>query len=147
MIRSKTAALLLLALLGVSGPVACKKSLPAAKSETTEEGKEKDEKESADRVKLSPEALESLKLVLATAEETDLSPALEVAAELVPDPDRRAGTVDPHGGKGRRIPCEGRRRARREDARGDRPRVAAESGAQAQARHVRDRPHHRDAGQ
>ena len=81
MIRSKTAALLLLALLGVSGPVACKKSPPAVKSETPEEGKEKDEKESADRVKLSPEALESLKLVLATAEETDLSPALEVAAQ------------------------------------------------------------------
>lgn len=90
MIRSKTAALLLLALLGVSGPVACKKSPLAAKPETKEEGKEEGEKESADRVKLSPEALESLKLVLATAEETDLSPALEVAAELVPDPDRRA---------------------------------------------------------
>ncbi len=90
MIRSKTAALLLLALLGVSGPVACKKFPPAVKSETQEEGKEKDEEESADRVKLSPEAIESLKLVLATAEETDLSPALEVAAELVPDPDRRA---------------------------------------------------------
>lgn len=90
MIRSKTAALLLLALLGMSGPVACKKSPPAAKPETKEEGKEKDEEESADRVKLSPEALESLKLVLATAEETDLAPALEVAAELVPDPDRRA---------------------------------------------------------
>ena len=90
MMRSKTAALLLLALLGMSGPVACKKSPPAVKSETPEEGKEKDETESADRVKLSPEALEFLKLVLATAEETDLSPALEVAAELVPDPDRRA---------------------------------------------------------
>ena len=46
--------------------------------------------ELSDRVELTPEALLSLRLEYATAEERELSPSLAVPAELMPVPDRRA---------------------------------------------------------
>ena len=49
-----------------------------------------EELELSDRVELTPEALESLRLEYATAEERELSPSLAVPAELMPVPDRRA---------------------------------------------------------
>lgn len=43
-----------------------------------------------DRVELSEEALEQMRLAFYEVKERELAPGLEVAAELVPDPDRRA---------------------------------------------------------
>ncbi len=60
----------------------------AEKRSTGEGGEERGEK--PDRVELSEEALAELRLVYARVEERELAPSLEVAAELVPDPDRRA---------------------------------------------------------
>lgn len=61
-----------------------------------ESGEERGEQraEVSDRVTLSPEALESMHLTYARAEERELVPALEVPAELVPVPDKRA-TIGP----------------------------------------------------
>lgn len=44
----------------------------------------------SDRVRLSKQALDSLRLTYATAEDRTLTPSLQVPAELTPDPDRRA---------------------------------------------------------
>ncbi len=44
----------------------------------------------SDRVELTPEALQSLRVEYATAEQRQLSPSLAVPAELMPVPDRRA---------------------------------------------------------
>lgn len=46
--------------------------------------------ELSDRVELTPEALQSLRLEYATAEVRELSPSLAVPAELMPVPDQRA---------------------------------------------------------
>lgn len=83
------------------GQAACKQrnEEPAAASKAAERrieadrgaatGEERERQESPDRITLSGEAYSELRLKLATAEERELAPALEVAAELVPDPDRR----------------------------------------------------------
>lgn len=56
----------------------------------TSEEQEKDRAEQPDRLELSEGALTSLKLSYARVEERELSPSLEVPAELVPVPDRHA---------------------------------------------------------
>jgi len=80
--------------LGAGGAVACKpKPAGDARQEAAEKGHEagRGEGESVhDRVRLGEEAFQGLKLVFAKVEEKELAPSLEVAAELVPDPDRRA---------------------------------------------------------
>lgn len=67
----------------------------AASAETTEGGERGEEHgeegaASLDRIVLTSEALQSLDLVFARAEVRELSPSLDVPAELAPDPDRRA---------------------------------------------------------
>jgi cobalt-zinc-cadmium efflux system membrane fusion protein len=52
--------------------------------------KEAEREASGDRVTLTPAALAHLKLTYAKAEERELTPALEVTGELVPDADGRA---------------------------------------------------------
>ncbi len=91
MSTNRVAILSALALFALAGPLACKaKKAPDARPEPAEAGGSTERRESPDRVRLGREALESLKLVFARVEERELAPALEVAAELVPDPDRRA---------------------------------------------------------
>lgn len=91
MSSSRHALLGTLALAALSGHLACKaKKTHEAKPEAAETGEGTEKRDSADRVSLGKEALESLKLAFAKVEERELAPALEVAAELVPDPDRRA---------------------------------------------------------
>jgi cobalt-zinc-cadmium efflux system membrane fusion protein len=93
--------MMLLALAALSmGEAACKrarleaKTEPADQAEEAEGGKEKrgqgEKRQAYDRIELGEEALKELRLTLYTVEERELAPALEVAAELVPDPDRRA---------------------------------------------------------
>ena len=82
------------------GALACKARKHEANAEEErsaskrEGGKEKgdgsERKETLDRVELGEEAMKELRLRLYRVEERELAPALEVAAELVPDPDRRA---------------------------------------------------------
>lgn len=93
---------LLVALALSTGAVACKgkrhdakagaeqarKAEPAAGKDG--EGEEGTEKGTPDRVELGEDALKELRLGYYKVEERELAPALEVAAELVPDPDRRA---------------------------------------------------------
>jgi cobalt-zinc-cadmium efflux system membrane fusion protein len=65
----------------------------SAKKEHEESGKkggEEKERGTPDRIELEAEALESLHLKVAKAEVKELAPALQVSAELVPNPDRRA---------------------------------------------------------
>ena len=62
----------------------------AAVEERGEEPMEEEAIELSDRVALTSEALESLRLEYATAEERVLSPSLAVPAEIMPIPDRRA---------------------------------------------------------
>ena len=79
---------LAVSLISTSG---CKKN--ASEEETNEEEAEAREA-TPDQVTLSAEALESLRLTYARAEERELLPSLEVPAEIVAVPDRRA-TVGP----------------------------------------------------
>ncbi len=64
-----------------------------AKAEHDEKGKkggDEGERGTPDRIELEEEALKSLNLRIAKAEVKDLAPALQVSAEIVPNPDRRA---------------------------------------------------------
>jgi cobalt-zinc-cadmium efflux system membrane fusion protein len=76
---------------GLISTSGCKEN--ASEEETNEEEAEAREA-TPDQVTLSVEALESLRLTYARAEERELSPSLEVPAEIVAVPDRRA-TVGP----------------------------------------------------
>ena len=78
---------LAVSLISTSG---CKKN--ASEEETNEEAEAREA--TPDQVTLSAEALESLRLTYARAEERELLPSLEVPAEIVAVPDRRA-TVGP----------------------------------------------------
>ncbi|MBI4817455.1 MAG: efflux RND transporter periplasmic adaptor subunit [Deltaproteobacteria bacterium] len=69
---------------------ACTKASPP-ESEGEPDEPRKDE---PDRLSVNPEALETLRLTYAKAEVRDVEPSLEVPAEIVPVPDRRA-TVGP----------------------------------------------------
>lgn len=55
-----------------------------------EKKNEEGERGARDRIELEDEAIRSLNLKVAKAEVKDLAPALQVSAELVPNPDRRA---------------------------------------------------------
>lgn len=92
---------LLVALALSTGALACKGKKHEAKAGPSElakqaehaegkEGEEGEKKGTPDRVELGEEALKELRLGFYKVEERELAPALEVAAELVPDPDRRA---------------------------------------------------------
>lgn len=70
---------------------ACENNEDAA-PEAAEEAEERTEVK--DRLELSPAALESIHLVYAKAEERELSPSLQVPAEIMPIPDQHA-TVGP----------------------------------------------------
>lgn len=99
---STTRMTLLVALLVSTIALACKGKKHDARPEAPERaerssGKEKEEpreggeaKAVLDRIELSDDALKELRLVFYEVEERELAPALEVSAELVPDPDRRA---------------------------------------------------------
>jgi cobalt-zinc-cadmium efflux system membrane fusion protein len=72
-------------------PEASEKAGQAEPGEGKKEVAETDEKEKTpDRIELGEEALKELRLEYYQVDERELAPALEVSAELVPDPDRRA---------------------------------------------------------
>ena len=93
---------LVVALALSTGALACKGRKHEAKAEAADhggkpggaehqaEGDEGERKGTPDRVELSEEAFKELRLGFEKVQERELAPALEVAAELVPDPDRRA---------------------------------------------------------
>lgn len=90
MTSNRVALLGALALLALAG-AGCKDRKPQeAKTESAEAGVGAEKRESPDRVRLGEEAFENSKLDFVKVEEKDLAPVLEVTAELVPDPDRRA---------------------------------------------------------
>jgi cobalt-zinc-cadmium efflux system membrane fusion protein len=82
-------ALTLLAALGISGCTS-----RGAAPEETEPHAHEAAAERLDRVELAPEALDSLQLGYATVEERELLPSVEVPAEIIAVPDRRA-TIGP----------------------------------------------------
>jgi cobalt-zinc-cadmium efflux system membrane fusion protein len=53
-------------------------------------GEHEKDRASPDRIELGEQEIQSLKLVVVKAEVKELAPALQVSAELVPNPDRRA---------------------------------------------------------
>ena len=71
-------------------PEAAEHGEKAGGSEREEEAEEREKKGKPDRVELGEDAFKELRLGFHKVEERELAPALEVAAELVPDPDRRA---------------------------------------------------------
>ena len=81
---------LLLALLMAAG---CSSS-QEPEGESAEGAGEGQTEERSDRITLSPESLESLRLAYSRVEEQELSPSIEVPAEIMAVPDRRA-TVGP----------------------------------------------------
>ena len=89
--RTITKALIVGVALGL-GAAGCKDKHEADNAEEHEQGEARETV--ADRLEVSEEALGSLNLTYATAAEQPLSPSLEVPAEIVAAPDRRA-TVGP----------------------------------------------------
>lgn len=82
-----------LAVVGVAAALVMACSGRGAREEA-EEARKQGEVTPADRIVVKKEALESLHLAYARAEQRTLTPSLEVPAELTADPDRRA-TVGP----------------------------------------------------
>lgn len=91
--NAKVLACLCLAATCLAGPAGCRSRKAGEPKEAAEKGGEAGREgsvEGHDRVRLGEEAFQGLKLAFAKVEERELAPSLEVAAELVPDPDRRA---------------------------------------------------------